>query len=99
MEEITKKEKAYSMPVNGEILKDLFNFDVLHLNYQKQLATPLFHDIIRLLSFFSFASVREQIIINFHKFIIKNLFKQYYNQKDYSHNLTIYYFIITKWIF
>lgn len=34
----------------------------------------------------------EQIIINFHKFIIKNLFKQYYNQKDYSHNLTIYYF-------
>ena len=29
----------------GEILKDLFNFDVLHLNYQKQLATPLFHDI------------------------------------------------------
>ena len=29
----------------GEILKDLFKFDVLHLNYQKQLATPLFHDI------------------------------------------------------
>lgn len=29
----------------GEILKDLFNFDVLHLNYQKQLATPLFYDI------------------------------------------------------
>lgn len=29
----------------GEILKGLFNFDVLHLNYQKQLATPLYHDI------------------------------------------------------
>ena len=29
----------------GEILKDLFGFDVLHLNYQKQIATPLFHDI------------------------------------------------------
>ncbi|MBQ2831990.1 hypothetical protein [Methanobrevibacter sp.] len=29
----------------GEILKDLFGFDVLHLDYQKQLATPLFHDI------------------------------------------------------
>ena len=29
----------------GEILMELFGFDVLHLNYQKQLATPLFHDI------------------------------------------------------
>lgn len=29
----------------GEILNDLFGFDVLHLNYQKQLATPLFYDI------------------------------------------------------
>ena len=29
----------------GEILKDLFGFDVLHLNYQKQLATPLFYNI------------------------------------------------------
>ena len=29
----------------GEILKELFGFDVLHLNYLKQLATPLFHDI------------------------------------------------------
>jgi len=29
----------------GEILKDLFGFDVLHLDYQKQLATPLFYDI------------------------------------------------------
>ena len=29
----------------GEILKDMFGFDVLHLNYQKQMATPLFHDI------------------------------------------------------
>lgn len=29
----------------GEILKSLFNFDVLHLNYQKQLATPLYYDI------------------------------------------------------
>ena len=29
----------------GEILKDLFGFDVLHLNYQKQLSTPLFYDI------------------------------------------------------
>lgn len=29
----------------GEILKDLFNFDVLHLNYQKQLVTPLYFDI------------------------------------------------------
>ena len=29
----------------GELLKEVFNFDVLHLNYQKQLVTPLFHDI------------------------------------------------------
>ena len=29
----------------GKILMDCFGFDVLHLNYQKQLATPLFHDI------------------------------------------------------
>ena len=29
----------------GEILKELFNFDVLHLNYQKQMVTPLFYDI------------------------------------------------------
>ena len=29
----------------GEILMDLFGFDVLHLNYQRQLATPLFHDV------------------------------------------------------
>ena len=29
----------------GEILKDLFKFDVLHLNYQRQLATPLYYDI------------------------------------------------------
>ena len=29
----------------GEILKDLFNFDVLHLNHQKHLATPLFYNI------------------------------------------------------
>ncbi len=31
--------------VFGEILQDLFGFDVLHLDYQRQLATPLFHDI------------------------------------------------------
>lgn len=29
----------------GEILNDLFGFDVLHLNYQRQLATPLYHDV------------------------------------------------------
>ena len=29
----------------GEILNNLFAFDVLHLNYQKQLVTPLFYDI------------------------------------------------------
>lgn len=29
----------------GEILHDLVGFDVLHLNFQKQFATPLFHDI------------------------------------------------------
>ena len=29
----------------GEILMDLFNFDVLHLNHQRQLATPLYYDI------------------------------------------------------
>ena len=29
----------------GEILKELFGFDVLHLNYQKQMATPLYYDI------------------------------------------------------
>lgn len=30
----------------GEILKELFGFDVLHLNYQKQMATPLYYDIM-----------------------------------------------------
>ncbi len=29
----------------GEILQDLVGFDVLHLNYQKQFATPLYYDI------------------------------------------------------
>ena len=29
----------------GEILEDLVGFDVLHLNYQRQFATPLYHDI------------------------------------------------------
>lgn len=29
----------------GELLKSFFGFDVLHLNYQKQLATPLFYDL------------------------------------------------------
>lgn len=29
----------------GEILHDFFGFDVLHLNYQSQLATPLYFDI------------------------------------------------------
>ena len=29
----------------GEMLKDFFNFDVLHLNYQRQFATPLYHDL------------------------------------------------------
>lgn len=29
----------------GELLKKMFNFDVLHLNHQKHLATPLFYDI------------------------------------------------------
>ncbi|MBE6499874.1 MAG: hypothetical protein E7Z80_04950 [Methanobrevibacter thaueri] len=29
----------------GEILIDLLNFDVLHINYQKQLVTPLFYNI------------------------------------------------------
>ena len=29
----------------GELLKDLFKFDVLHLDYQKQMVTPLFYDI------------------------------------------------------
>lgn len=28
----------------GELLKKIFNFDVLHLNYQKLLATPLYYD-------------------------------------------------------
>ena len=31
----------------GQILIDLFDFDVLHLNYQRQLVTPLFFDIKR----------------------------------------------------
>ena len=31
----------------GEMLKDFFNFDVLHLNYQRQFATPLYHDLRR----------------------------------------------------
>ena len=30
----------------GEILKDLFGFDVLHLNYQRQMVTPLYYDIL-----------------------------------------------------
>ena len=29
----------------GEILMNLVGFDVLHLNYQRQFATPLYHDI------------------------------------------------------
>lgn len=29
----------------GEIIHDLVGFDVLHLNYQRQFATPLYHDI------------------------------------------------------
>lgn len=29
----------------GEILYELVSFDVLHLNYQKQFATPLYHEI------------------------------------------------------
>ena len=29
----------------GELLKEIFDFDVLHLNYQKQLVTTLYHDI------------------------------------------------------
>ena len=29
----------------GELLSDFFGFDVLHLDYQKHLATPLYHDI------------------------------------------------------
>lgn len=29
----------------GEILRDLFDFDVLHLNYQRQLVTPLYFDV------------------------------------------------------
>lgn len=29
----------------GEMLYELVSFDVLHLNYQKQLATPLYHEI------------------------------------------------------
>lgn len=30
----------------GEILNDLFGFDVLHLDYQKQIVTPLFYEIL-----------------------------------------------------
>lgn len=49
----TDKFEEYSFknnfPANwikfGEILKDLFAFDVLHLNYQKQMVTPLYFDI------------------------------------------------------
>lgn len=29
----------------GELLSEIFKFDVLHLNYQKQLATPLYYDV------------------------------------------------------
>lgn len=31
----------------GEILRNLFGFDVLHLNYQKQVVTPLYFDVKR----------------------------------------------------
>ena len=49
----TDKYEEYSFKNNfpknwgkfGEILKELFHFDVLHLNYQKKLATPLYFDI------------------------------------------------------
>ena len=49
----TDKFEEYSFKTNfpknwirfGEILKNLFNFDVLHLNFQKQMVTPLFFDI------------------------------------------------------
>lgn len=49
----TDKYEEYSFKTNypsnwirfGEILKDLFDFDVLHLNYQRQLATPLYYDL------------------------------------------------------
>ncbi|WP_405295654.1 hypothetical protein [Methanobrevibacter sp.] len=49
----TDKFEEYSFknnfPANwisfGEILKDLFAFDVLHLNYQRQMVTPLYFDI------------------------------------------------------
>lgn len=38
-----------NFPINwikfGEILKELLNFDVLHLDYQKQMVTPLFYDV------------------------------------------------------
>ena len=38
-----------NFPVNwirfGEILEELFGFDVLHLNYQRQLVTPLYFDV------------------------------------------------------
>lgn len=49
----TDKYEEYSFKTNypsnwirfGEILKDLFDFDVLHLNYQRQLVTPLYYDL------------------------------------------------------
>lgn len=49
----TDKFEEYSFKNNfpdnwikfGEILKDLFSFDVLHLNYQRQMVTPLYFDI------------------------------------------------------
>jgi hypothetical protein len=49
----TDKFEEYSFKNNfppnwdkfGELLKEIFDFDVLHLNHQRRLATPLFFDI------------------------------------------------------
>ena len=46
----------------GELLKDFFNFDVLHLDYQRQLATPLYFDLKKDGIYFNDAKLRLKAI-------------------------------------
>ena len=58
----------------AEILERLVGFDVLHLNYQRQFATPLFHDI-----------KKDGIYINGERLAIKTL--EFGHYKTYPYDL------------
>lgn len=58
----------------GEILEQLVGFDVLHLNYQKKFATPLYHDIRK-----------DGIYINDNKLPVKTL--EFGHYKTYPYDL------------